>query len=258
MISVRWAVSDSATLVGRSLRHSSRNFDALLLTVFLPVMILLLFVYVFGGAIQTGDGRYVTYVVPGIVLLCAGYGAATTATSVANDLIRGVVDRFRSLPIVASAVLTGHVVASVARNLLSVALLLAVAVMIGFRPTTDPARWLGAAGLLILYVLAISWLSVVFGLLARSVEGAGGFSFFILFMPYVSSAFVPTDTMPAALRVIAEHQPITPVTETLRGLLLEQPIGSSGPTALAWCAALLTGSYLTARWLFNRRGATPH
>ncbi|HCT77158.1 MAG TPA: multidrug ABC transporter permease [Micromonosporaceae bacterium] len=239
-------------MMGRSLRHLTRSIDSILLSVILPVMLLLMFVYVFGGAIATGTA-YINYVVPGIILLCAGYGASQTALSVTSDLVRGIIDRFRSLPIAASSVLTGHVTASVARITISTAIVVGLAVAIGFRPHANVLEWLSALALVILFVLAIAWLSVVFGLLAKTVEGAGGFSFFVLFLPYVSSAFVPTDTMPKALHFFAEHQPVTPIIETIRGLLLGTPIGNSGWLAVAWCSAILLLSYALARFLFRRR-----
>jgi ABC-2 type transport system permease protein len=250
-----WAVSDSMAMVDRSVRHSLRNLESLLMSVILPVVLLLMFVYVFGGAIdRTGD--YVDYVVPGIVLLCTGYGAASTAVDVAQDLREGIVDRFRSMPIAGSAVLVGHVVASVARNTLATVLVIGVAFLTGFRPDAGPVQWLAVAGLLLLFVLAMSWVAVCFGLLARTVEGANGFTFLVLFLPYLSSAFVPVDTMPAALRAVAAHQPVTPVTETLRGLLLGTGTGSSGWLALAWCAGLLLAAYAAATVLFGRRTRT--
>ncbi len=241
----------TTTLMWRSLRHLTRSLDTLLLMVFLPLMILLLFVYVFGGAINTGTA-YINYVVPGIILLCAGYGASQTAISVTTDMVRGIIDRFRSLPIASSAVLTGHVAAAVARNLISTAIVVVVAYAIGFRPRASAVEWLGAIGLVVLFVLAMSWLSVVFGLIARTVEGAGGFGFFVLFLPYVSSAFVPTHTMPKALHFVAQHQPVTPIIETIRGLLLGTPIGDSGWLAVAWCGGILAVSYALARYLFGR------
>lgn len=249
-----WGLTDSLVLIARSLRHTVRNIDSLLLSFALPVMVLLLFVYVFGGAIDT-RAAYVNYVVPGIILLCTGYGASTTAVSVANDMVTGVIDRFRSLPILSSAVLTGHVVASVVRNLLATTLVIAVALAAGFRPTAGPARWLAVLGVLLLFILAMSWAAVALGLLARSVEGASGFTFFILFLPYLSSAFVPTATMPEALRLIAANQPVTPVIETLRGLLLGQPIGNHGWLAVAWFGGLLVAAYAASAYLFRRRTA---
>jgi ABC-2 type transport system permease protein len=247
-----WAASDSAALIGRSVRHSARSIDALITALMLPVMILLLFVYVFGGAIQTG-GHYVDYVVPGIILLCAGFGSAGTAVSVCQDMTSGMIDRIRSMPIVASALLTGHVTASIVRNLASTAVVLAIGLAIGFRPTADPLRWLGVLGLLLLFMAAISWISTVFGLLARSVEAANATGFVVMFLPYLSSAFVPPESMPGALQAIAEHQPITPITETLRGLLMGTPVGGQAWTAVAWCAGgIVVGRVASAR-LFRRR-----
>ena len=247
-------MTDSLTFIGRSLRHSVRSVDALVTAIMLPVAILLMFVYVFGGAIDP-SGHYANYVVPGIILLCTGYGAASTAVDVAQDMAEGVVDRFRSMPILSSAVLTGHVVASVARNALATALVIGVAFLTGFRPDAGALEWLAVAGVLLLWVLALSWVAVCFGLIARTVEGANGFTFLVLFLPYLSSAFVPVETMKAGLRAVAANQPVTPITETLRGLLLGTPIGSHGWQAVLWCGALLIGAYGAASVLFRRRTA---
>jgi len=178
-----WAASDTLVMIGRTLRHATRNLESLLLGVILPINILLVFVYVFGGAINTGSTAYINYVVPGIIILAAGYGAARTAEYVSADMAVGLIDRFRSLPIASASVLTGQVVTSVLRNLFSTGLVIAVAVLIGFRPTAGSLAWLAALGILVLYILAVSWLGVVVGLAARSVEGAGAFSFFVLFTP---------------------------------------------------------------------------
>lgn len=245
-------MTESLTMIGRSLRHLTRSLDVLFLSVLLPLLILLMFVYVFGGAINTGTA-YINYVVPGIILLCAGYGASQTALSVTNDMVRGIIDRFRSLPISSSSVLTGHVAASVVRNLVSTTIVVGVAYLAGFRPQAGPVEWAAMLGLLVLFIVAMAWLSVVFGLIAKTVEGAGGFGFFVLFLPYVSSAFVPTETMPKALHYFAENQPVTPIIETIRGLLLGTPIGNKGFMAVAWCAAIFTFSYVLARYLFRRR-----
>jgi ABC-2 type transport system permease protein len=254
MTTLTYAASDSAAMVGRSVKHTVRNLESLLMSVILPVVLMLLFVYVFGGAIDP-SGHYANYVVPGIILLCTGYGAASTAVDVAQDLAEGVVDRFRSMPILSTAVLTGHVVASVARNALATLLVVGVAFLTGFRPDAGAIEWVAVAGVLLLWVLALSWVAVCFGLLARTVEGANGFTFLVLFLPYLSSAFVPVDTMKAGLRAVAEHQPVTPITETLRGLLLGTPIGSYGWLAVAWCAGLLLAAYAAATVLFRRRTA---
>ncbi|WP_433271726.1 ABC transporter permease [Actinosynnema sp. CS-041913] len=245
---------DSLTFIGRGLRHSMRSVDALLVSVILPVVTLLLFVYVFGGAISVGT-QYVDYVVPGIILLCAGYGAAGTAVGVNVDMTTGVIDRFRSLPIASSAVLTGHVVASVVRNAVATSLVLVVALLIGFRPAGGPLAWLGVAGVLLLFMVGVSWLGACFGMLTKRPEAAGAFSFVVLFLPYLSSAFVPTDTMPAALRGIADNQPATPIIETLRGLMLGGPVGGNGVLAVLWCTGFAVAGVVGATLLFRRRTA---
>ncbi|PWK82979.1 ABC-2 type transport system permease protein [Lentzea atacamensis] len=243
-------MTGTLTMVGRSVRLSRRNLDTLLMSILLPVMMMALFVYVFGGAIATGTS-YVNYVVPGIIVLCTGYGATSTAMSVADDMKKGAVDRFRSMPISSFAVLTGHVTASVARNALATAIVVLVAVGMGFRPTATVLGWVLAMGLLLLYVLALSWLAAGFGVIARSVESASVLGFFMLFLPYLSSAFVPTTTMPAVLRAISEHQPITPIIETVRALLAGQS-ADSGWLALAWSSGLLVVAFSFATWLFRR------
>jgi ABC-2 type transport system permease protein len=245
-------MSDALTMSGRCLRLSRRNPEALLTSLMLPVMLLLLFVYLFGGAIETGT-QYVTYVVPGLLLLCAGYGASITAVSVSHDMAGGIIDRFRSLDVGGASFLAGHVTASVVRNAASTALVLGVGVLIGFRPHADALDWLGAGGVLLAFVLALSWLAAVIGLLARSPEGANGFTFFVMFLPYPSSAFVPVDTMPSWIQGFAGHQPVTPVIETIRSLLLGTPAGSSPWQALAWCAGILIVSTTLAGVLFQRR-----
>ncbi len=238
------------TMVGRSIRLSRRNLDLMIMAVVLPVLMMSLFVYVFGGAISSVQS-YVDYVVPGIIVLCTGYGATSTAMSVADDMKKGVIDRFRSMPISSFAVLTGHVTASVARNALATFAVVLVALLMGFRPSASPVSWVLAMGLLLLYVVALSWLAAGFGVIARSVESASLLGFFMLFIPYLSSAFVPVETMPAFLRVISEHQPITPVIETVRALLNDQP-ADSGWLALAWSGGLLVVAFLLAGWLFRR------
>ena len=240
------------TLAARCTRLSARNVDALVTSLMLPVMLMLMFVYLFGGAIDTG-GAYVTYVVPGVILLCAGFGSATTAVTVSQDLAGGIVDRFRSLDVGGPSILAGHVAASALRNAASTVIVFAVAFLIGFRPHAGPLDWLAAVGVLIAFVLAVSWLAAAIGLVAKSPEAASGFTFAIMFLPYASSAFVPVDTMPAAIRGFAQHQPITPVIETLRALLLGTPAGASAWTALAWCGGILAVSLAASGALFRRR-----
>ncbi len=250
-----WALSDSLTLIGRSLRHSLRSVDALIVAVVLPVLLLLMFVEVFGGAISTG-GDYVDWVVPAIVLLCAGFGSAATAVTVNDDITSGVVDRFRSLPIVSSALLTGHVLATVARCCVSTLLVLAAALLVGFQPAASALDWLAASGLVLLFMGAIAWPAAGWGLVARNAETAGAFSFVVMFLPYVSSAFVPVDTMPAGVRWVAERQPMTPLVDTLRGLLTSAPVDDSDALlAVGWCAGLLVAGAVGAAWLYRRRAS---
>ncbi|MGW6060668.1 ABC transporter permease [Streptomyces sp. NPDC055189] len=246
-------MSEALIMTGRSIRISRRNVDALITSMALPVMLLLIFVYFFGGAIKTDAKSYVMYVVPGVLLLCAGFGSANTAIAVTEDLKGGIIDRFRSLDIGGTQILTGHVIASVARNLIATTLVLALAFAIGFRPSATPAAWLAATAVLLAFILALSWLSATVGLLAKSPEAAGGFTFFVSFLPYPSSAFVQTSDMPPWLRPFADHQPVTQVIESLRGLLLNQPVGSTPWVALAWCAGILAASAGASGVLFRRR-----
>jgi ABC-2 type transport system permease protein len=247
-------VSDTLIMAGRCLRLSRRQLDALLTSLLLPVLLMLLFVGLFGGAIHTGT-RYVTYVVPGVLLLCAGYGASLTAVSVSQDLAGGIVDRLRSMDVRGAAILAGHVTASVARNVASTVLVFGVACLIGFRPHAGLPGWLAAAGVLLVFILALSWLAAAFGLAVKTPEAAGGFMFVVAFLPYASSAFVPVATMPSWIRGFASHQPVTPATETIRGLLLGTPAGANPWLALGWCGGLLALAVILSGWLFTRRTA---
>ena len=247
-------MSDTLIMAGRCLRLSRRQLDALLTSLLLPVLLMLLFVCLFGGAIHTGT-RYVTYVVPGVLLLCAGYGASLTAVSVSQDMAGGIVDRLRSMDVRGAAILAGHVAASVARNIASTVLVFGVACLIGFRPHAGLPGWLGAAGVLLMFILAMSWLAAAFGLAVKTPEAASGFLFVVAFLPYASSAFVPVATMPSWIRGFASHQPVTPATETIRGLLLGTPVGTSPWLALAWCGGLLAVAVIVSGWLFARRTA---
>jgi len=246
-----WVVHDTAALVWRSVRRSVRQLDTILLAVLLPVMLLLMFVYVFGGALETGID-YVDFVVPGIILLTAGYGSANTAVDVASDMTGGIIDRFRSLPIRATGVLTGHVVASMVRNAVSTALVIGIAFVIGFHPSASALDWVAALALIALYVLALTWIAVAIGVVASGPEAASGFTFLILFIPYVSSAFVPTESMPSVLENVAAYNPITPLSDTVRGLLLGQPVGSSWPAAVLWCVGIFVVGRVAAGLLFRR------
>jgi ABC-2 type transport system permease protein len=241
-----------AVFVGRSLRHSLRDGESLLMAILLPVMLMLVFTFVFGGALDPSGG-YVDYVVPGIILTCAGFGAASTAVYVATDMKAGIIDRFRTMPLRASAVLTGHVVASLLRNLLATGVVIGVALLVGFRPTADLWGWLGAIGVIAAWILAITYLFAAIGLAAGSPEAANGYGFIILFVPYLSSAFVPVTTMPEWLQWVAENQPVTPIIEALRSLLLGTPMDDNAWWAVGWCLAILIVSFAWGAWLFRRK-----
>jgi ABC-2 type transport system permease protein len=245
-------MTDAITMSRRSVRLSLRQIDAVITALALPVMLMVVFVELFGGAIETGTD-YVRYVVPGVLILCAGFGAGTTAVSVSADMTGGMVERLRSLDVSGVAVLAGHVAASVVRNVASTALVIAVAFGLGFDADAGVLDWLAAFGLLLGFMVAVAWLSAAIGLLARSPEAANGFTFVVMFIPYASSAFVPVDTMPSWLQGFAAHQPITPLADALRALLLGTPVGSSAWSALAWCAGLLAAAVAASGVLFARR-----
>jgi len=239
-------------LVARALRLALRNVDGMMTALILPVILMLMFVYLFGGAIDTGT-RYVDYVVPGVLLVCIGFGSGTTAVTVANDLAGGIIDRFRSMDVRGEALITGHVVASVARNLVSAALVIAVAFAIGFQPHATAGHWLVALGVLALFVLALSWLAAAIGIVARSPEAAQGIAFLVSFVPYVSSAFVPVRTMPAALRTVADNQPATAVIDTIRASLDGGHAGAGAWHAVVWSLGLIVVSIALSGVLFRRR-----
>ena len=246
------AAGDSRALIARCLRLSLRNVDGLITALALPIMLMLMFVYLFGGALKTGSS-YVNYVVPGVLLVCAGFGTATTAVTVAHDMTGGIIDRFRSMDIPASALLTGHVVASVARNLISTALVFGVAFAIGFRPHAGAAAWLAAAGVLALAMVALSWFAATIGLLVRSPEAASGATFLISFLAYPTSAFVPIATMPGWLRGFAANQPVNAVIEALRGLLLTGTAGTAVWHAVIWSLGITAVSVAAAASAFRLR-----
>ena len=246
-------LTEEAVFIRRSILHSLRTPDQLIMAVALPTILMLMFVWVFGGALES-DGGYVNYVVPGIILLCAGYGAASTAVDVAHDMTAGIIDRFRTMPMRASAVITGHVVASLLRNLVATAVVIAVGIAVGFRPHADLLQWVAVAGLVALYILVITFLFAGIGLAASSPDAANGYGFILMFLPYLSSAFVPVDTMPDWLQWVAQHQPLTPIIETIRGLLLDSGIpGNDGWWALGWCALILAIGVAGSAWLFRRK-----
>jgi ABC-2 type transport system permease protein len=248
------AFTDATTMSGRCLRLSQRNVDALVTALALPIVLMLMFVYLFGGAIHTGLS-YVDYVMPGVLLVCAGFGVGTTAVSVSSDLSGGIVDRFRSMDVRGEALLAGHVVASVLRNLVSTALVFGVAVAIGFRSHASIGAWLAAFAIFMLFVLALSWLCAALGLVAGSPEAASGLTIAISFLPYPSSAFVPISTMPSWLQGFARHQPVTSVVDALRGLLTGGPVASAATHAALWSVAVLVGALVLAGVLYRRRVA---
>jgi len=260
-MSMAATISDSRVMVTRCVRRSRRDPEAFFTALMLPIVLMLLFVYVFGGAMSTG-GSYANYVVPGLIVLCAGFGAGTTAVAVATDMSNGIVDRFRSMPISGSSVLTGHITASLLRNLMATALVIAVGLAVGWRPDASLADWAGAAGMIVLFILALSWLAAAVGLLVRGAEAANSATFVFMFIPYVSTAFVPAATMPGWLRGFAAHQPFTPIVETMRGLWMGRTSTGAGVGSQAWLAvlygvAILAVSVAAATWLFRHRVSQP-
>ncbi|EWT01974.1 ABC transporter permease [Intrasporangium oryzae NRRL B-24470] len=239
-------VSDTSVLTRRSLRHILRSPDTIITTAVTPIAMLLLFVYVFGGAIKVGTDNYVNYLLPGILLITVASGIAYTAFRLFTDVSSGIFERFQSMPIARSAVLWGHVLTSVVANLTSLVLVVLVALAMGFRTGAGILAWLAVLGIMVLFTLALTWLAVIPGLTAKTVDGVSGFSYPLIFLPFVSSAFVPTEGMPAPVQWFAEHQPVTPIVNTIRNLFAQQPVGDDGWLALAWCGGLLVVAYALA------------
>jgi len=244
---------DTNALLGRSLRHILRSPDTIITTAITPIAMLLMFVYVFGGAIDTGGGTYVNYLLPGILLITVASGVAYTALRLFTDVSGGIFERFQSMPIARSAVLWGHVLTSLIANLISLLLVVLVALAIGFRSGAGVVAWLGVLGIIVLFTLALIWLAVSAGLVAKSPDGAGAFAYPLLFLPFVSSAFVPTTGMPGPVEWFAEHQPVTSLVNTLRNLYADQPLGNDLWTALAWCVGLLIVAYALAVRTYHRK-----
>ena len=270
-MSAAYAISDTETMIGRCLRRSVRDPEAFFTALALPVVLMLLFVYVFGGAFTGGlaghatgsyaTGGYADYVVPGLIVLCAGFGAGTTAVAVATDMSNGIVDRFRSLPIPAWTVLAGHIAASLLRNLLATGMVILVGLAVGWRPTGNAADWAAAIAMIVLFILALSWLAACFGLLVSSPEAANGASFGLMFIPYLSTAFVPAATMTRVLRPIAANQPFTPVLETMRGLWMGHTstgvsVGHEALLATVYFAAITAVCATAATALFRHHSTT--
>jgi ABC-2 type transport system permease protein len=256
-------MTDLTVMITRCVRRSLRDPEAFFTSLLLPVILMLLFVYVFGGAMSataTNTSEYADYVVPGLIVLCAGFGAGTTAVAVATDMSSGIVDRFRSMPIRSSSVLAGHVAASLARNLAATALVIGVGLAVGWRPSAGPAQWVAAVGMIVAFILAMSWLAAMAGLLVGGPEAANSVTFVIMFLPYLSTAFVPARTMTRVLRPIAANQPFTPVIETMRGLWMGRTsvgasVGHEAALAVIYCAAILVLSAAAASYLFRHRTA---
>jgi ABC-2 type transport system permease protein len=254
MTNLSFALRDSATMLRRDVLHSLRYLPMTLSGIGTPTIMLLLFVYVFGGAIGAGPGgAYINYVAPGIIIMTVGSGCATTAINFCTDMSEGIIARFRTMAIARASVLTGQVLASLIQTLISVVIVTAIALLIGFRPATSPLSWLAALGLVALITFAVTWMGVAFGLVGKTPAGANSLSLIFLLLAFTSSAFVRPDTMPVGVRWFAEYQPFTPVIDTLRGLLLGTPIGGSTIVlAVAWCIALALAGYLWARAMYNR------
>ncbi|KRE58856.1 ABC transporter permease [Phycicoccus sp. Soil748] len=247
--------ADTTVLLGRSMRHVTRSLDTIITTAVMPIAFLLLFVYVFGGAISAGPGRYVDYLLPGILLITVATGVSYTAFRLFLDLQSGIFERFQSMPIARSSVLWAHVLTSVLANAISLVLVLLAALLMGFRSGAGVLAWLAVGGILLVFTLALTWMAVVPGLTAKSVDGASAFSYPLVFLPFVSSAFVPTASMLGPVRAFAEHQPVTSIVDTIRRLFAEQPVGGDIWVALAWCVGALVVAYLLAMATYRRKAA---
>jgi ABC-2 type transport system permease protein len=247
--------SDMSVMLGRSMRHIFRSMDTIMTVTISPIAIMLLLVYVFGGAIQTGTDNYVNYLLPGIMLMTIANGIGYVSYRLFLDKQRGIFERFHTMPIARSAPLWGHVLTSLVSNALSVVVVILVAFVMGFRSSAGILEWLAVVGILLLFTLALTWIAVIAGLSATSVDSAGAFAFAIHLLPFVSSAFVPTETMPSVVRVFAENQPVTSIVEAIRSLLTGQPVGNDIWFALAWCLGIMIVAYLFAMRVYKRKAA---
>ncbi len=244
---------DLRVMLGRSMRHIFRSIDTIITVTITPIVMMLMFVYVFGGAMKTGSANYVNYLLPGILLIAIASGISYTAYRLFIDMQRGILERFNSMPIARSSVLWAHVMTSLVSNAISLIVIILVALMMGFRSPADIMSWLAVVGILALFTLALTWMAVIAGLSAKSVDGVSAFSYPLVFLPFISSAFVPTTTMPAGVRAFAENQPVTPIIETIRALLANQPVGNSIWVALAWLVAITIIAYLFAMRTYKKR-----
>jgi len=239
-------------MFGRSMRHIFRSMDTIITVCITPIAMMLLFVYVFGGAIETGTENYVNYLLPGIMLMAIGSGIAYVSYRLFVDKERGIFQRFHSMPIARSTVLWGHVLTSLISNGISIVVIILVALLMGFHSSAGILEWLGVFGILGIFTLALTWVAVIAGLAAKTPDGAGAFSYPIIFLPFISSAFVPTDTMPTVVRVFAENQPVTPMVEAIRNLLASKPVGNDIWVALAWCIAIMVVAYSFAMKAYKK------
>lgn len=246
-------IADTTALTGRSLRHVLRSPDTIITTAVMPIAFLLLFTYVFGGAIDTGSGSYVDYLLPGILLITVASGIAYTSYRLFLDMQKGIVERFQSMPIARSSALWGHVLTSLVANTVSLVVVVGVAFAMGFRTGAGVGAWLAVAGILLLFTLALTWVAVIAGLSAKTVDGASAFSYPLIFLPFISSAFVPTDTMPWPVRWFAEHQPVTSIVDTIRALFAQQAVGSDIWVALAWLVGILVVATVVATLQYRRK-----
>jgi len=244
---------DTTVLLGRSLRHITRSMDTIITTTVMPIGFMLLFVYVFGGAINSGFGSYVNYLLPGILLITIASGIAYTAYRLFLDTQSGIFERFLSMPVARSSVLWAHVLTSLVANLISLVVVVLVALAMGFRSGAGVLAWLAVLGILVLFTLALTWIAVIPGLTAKSIDGASAFSYPLIFLPFVSSAFVPTATMPGPVRAFAENQPVTSIVNAIRDLFTQQPVGSNIWIALAWCVGVLIVAWTFAIVTYRRR-----
>jgi ABC-2 type transport system permease protein len=249
----RYFFADTATLLGRSMRHIARSPDTIITIAITPIALMLLFVYVFGGAIQAGNDDYINYLLPGILLIAIASGIAYTAVRLFADMKSGIFERFQSMPIARSSVLWAHVLTSLVSNALALIIIVGVALAMGFRTSAGPLAWLAVIGILALFTLALTWIAVIAGLSAKSIDGASGFSYPLIFLPFISSAFVPTETMPGPVRAFAENQPVTSIVNTIQSLFAQQPIGTDIWIALAWCVAILVVAYGFAMSVYRRK-----
>jgi len=245
-------ISDMNVMFGRSMKHITRSADTIITVTIMPIAFMLLFVYVFGGAIESGTEKYVNYQLPGILLIAIASGVSYTAYRLYNDVSNGVFERFHSMPIARSTVLWGHVLTSMISNVISIGVIILVALVMGFRSPVGLLQWMAVIGILGLFTL-ITWVAIIAVLSAKSVDGATGFSYPLILLPFVSSAFVPTDSMPAAVRIFAENQPVTSIVDTIRALLSNEPTGNAIWVALAWCVGILVVAYLVAVRLYRDR-----